>query len=183
MLLASEKSPRNHLYFPQYGPKAPKVYLLVILIEFRKLLCKIPKRESAKVRLGICTSLSYFFEYFDNTLMLLSPGSFFCSCIPQRRKEWYSCSLNKDTSCLLEWFNYLFSFLLLELLDLWIMRLQILLTLALPHEGTEIILLSQSKRKENKILPAEETLDFCFCLFSWILQSDPSEITESLLVS
>lgn len=93
--------PQNHLYFPQCRPRASKVYLLVILIEFRKLLYKIPKRESAKVRLGIHTSLSYFLEYFDNTLMLLSPSSFCCSCIPQRRKEWYSCSLNKDTSCLL----------------------------------------------------------------------------------
>lgn len=182
MLLTSEKSPRSHLYFPQCKPRASKVHLLVILIEFRKSLYKIPKRESAQVRLGICTSLSYFLEYFDNALMLLSPGSFFCSYIPQRRKERYSCSLNKDTSCLLEPFNYLFSLLLLELSDLRTTRLQTLLILALPHEGTEVTLLPQTERNEN-ILPAEETLALGGCVFSWVLHREPSEITQSLTVS
>lgn len=162
MLLASEKSPRSHLHFPQCGPRASKVHLLVILIEFRKSLYKIPKRESAQVRLGICTSLSYFLEYFDNALMLLSPSSFFCLYIPQRRKERYSCALNKDTSCLLESFHYLFSLLLLELLHLRTMRLQTLLTLTLPHEGTEFTPLPPTERDE-KVLPAEETLALGVC--------------------
>jgi len=42
------------------------------------------------------------------------------------------------------------------------MRLQILLTLALPHEGTEVILLPQNKRNENKIYQQRRLLLLIF---------------------
>lgn len=72
---------------PQCRPTLSEVYLHAILIEFRRLLYKIPKRESAKVRLGICTNLSYFLEYFDNAHVIVSQFIFSAHVFPKEGKN------------------------------------------------------------------------------------------------